>query len=361
MRVIASPQSWIESQAVDQLRQTAGLPGIVAAVGLPDLHVGAGTAVGAAFVSEGTVYPHLAGNDIGCGMSLWHSGLSSARPNLERWVKKLKGLESPWEGDASGRLQEAGLPALVPHALGTIGGGNHFAELQALDTVHDAEALAALGMSTEELYLLVHSGSRGLGESILRDHVEQHRSQGLPTARATEYLQRHDQAVAWARENRRLIAERFLETLGGTASPVLDNCHNSIMPAPWAGEDSWVHRKGAAAADTGAVVIPGSRGTLSYLVLPQGELAGAAFSLAHGAGRKWSRSDAKQRLQGRYSPSSLERTDLGGRVICHDGDLIYEEAPQAYKDIGRVVQDLVEAELVQVVATLKPRITYKTR
>ena len=83
--------------------------------------------------------------------------------------------------------------------------------------------------------------------------------------------------------------------------------------------------------------------------------------MAHGAGRKWARSDAKARLEQRYSPEKLARTDLGGRVICRDGDLIYEEAPQAYKDIGRVVQDLIDAGLVTVIATLRPLITYKTR
>jgi release factor H-coupled RctB family protein len=123
----------------------------------------------------------------------------------------------------------------------------------------------------------------------------------------------------------------------------------------------WLHRKGAAPADQGPVVIPGSRGSLSYLVVPQGDLAGCAWSLAHGAGRKWARSDCKRRLSHRYSLESLSRTEMGSRVICEDKDLIYEEAPQAYKDVDIVVQDLAEAGFLRVVAMLRPLITYKTR
>jgi release factor H-coupled RctB family protein len=363
VRVIASADNWIDSSAVEQLTATAKLPGVVQAVGLPDLHPGPGTPVGAAFVTDGVLYPHLAGNDIGCGMALWRAGLPAKRPNLDRWVKKLKGLESEWDGDSAGRLEAAGVAVAAPEALGTIGGGNHFAELQAVDAVHDEAAFAALKLNADELFVLVHSGSRGLGEAVLREFMRRRERGGLAagTEDAVEYLRQHDHAVRWATENRRLIADRLLELLGGQPTPVLDNCHNSITPAAWVGASGWLHRKGAAAADRGPVVIPGSRGTLSYLVLPHGDLGGAAHSLAHGAGRKWARSDAKERLRDRYSPERLERTDLGGRVICRDGDLIYEEAPQAYKDIGRVVQDLVDAGLVRAIATLKPLITYKTK
>ncbi|MDP6945812.1 MAG: RtcB family protein, partial [Myxococcota bacterium] len=123
----------------------------------------------------------------------------------------------------------------------------------------------------------------------------------------------------------------------------------------------WLHRKGAAPADKGPVVIPGSRGTLSYLVAPCGDGLANAQSLAHGAGRKWKRSEAKPRLSRRFRPEDLRRTKLGGRVICDDRDLLYEEAPQAYKDVDRVVQDLVDAGALTVIATLRPIITYKKR
>ena len=118
----------------------------------------------------------------------------------------------------------------------------------------------------------------------------------------------------------------------------------------------------AAPADKGLVVVPGSRGDLTYIVRPKLDRAGEALhSLAHGAGRKWSRSEAKEKLRRRFSVSQLVRTKLGSRVICEDGDLIYEEAPQAYKDIHQVIADLDQAGLIDLVATLRPLITYKTR
>ena len=79
------------------------------------------------------------------------------------------------------------------------------------------------------------------------------------------------------------------------------------------------------------------------------------------AGRKWTRTEARGRLERNYSVETLQRTELGGRVICEDKDLLYEEAPQAYKNINVVIRDLVDAGLVDVIATMRPLITYKMR
>ena len=107
---------------------------------------------------------------------------------------------------------------------------------------------------------------------------------------------------------------------------------------------------------------PGSRGDFSYLVEPIADGADHALcSLAHGAGRKWSRSNAHARLSERFRIADLQRTALGSQVICEDRRLIYEEAPQAYKDIQRVVADLEHAGLVRVIAKLRPLLSYKTR
>ena len=115
------------------------------------------------------------------------------------------------------------------------------------------------------------------------------------------------------------------------------------------------------AAEGEAVVIPGSRGSLSYLVKPLGDGESRAWSLAHGAGRKWARSEARQRMRERFGMHQLTQTPLGGRVICAERDLLYEEAPAAYKNIEDVVQELVDAGLASVVATFRPLLTYKTR
>jgi release factor H-coupled RctB family protein len=362
--VIASDKNWIEGNAVSQLRGTAGLDGMQLAVGLPDLHPGKAGPVGAAFVTRGVIYPHLVGNDVGCGMGLWLSDLQCRKAKLERWADKLNDLDQPWSGDRVEWLaQFCARAGEFDEALGTIGGGNHFAELQQVEEIRDAEAFGALGLDADRLVVLVHSGSRGLGGAILREHQRVFGYAGLQcaTEQANAYVSRHEEAVAWAHANRALIAQRFLAALGSDAVRVLDVPHNFMAREQIAGGDAWIHRKGANPSTRGAVVIPGSRGALSFLVAPRGPQDGNANSVSHGAGRKWNRSDCRARLRERFDTASLERTELGGRVICEDRELLYEEAPQAYKNIEVVVQDLVEAGLVRVIATFRPLITYKTR
>ncbi len=370
VRVIASEGSWIEGDAVVQLNATGRLPGMLAAIGMPDLHPGKGTPIGAAFISEKVIYPHLVGNDIGCGMGLWQTNLKTRKIKLDRWVSRLRnadgwGLDGRWPGDAVLRLRDAGIQVEPGdlRSLGTIGGGNHFAELQRVAEIDDPEAWERLQLSQQHLFILVHSGSRGLGEAILRAHVDVHGGQPIEADGevGTAYLARHDRAVAWARVNRDVIAERMAEALGGERTAVLDICHNSVEPATWQGKSVYLHRKGAAPSTVGPVVIPGSRGSVSYLVMPTERGAEAGYSLAHGAGRRWKRKDSKSRLKRRYSPDDLVRTKLGSRVICDDRSLLYEEAPEAYKDITQVIGDLVDAGLINLIARLHPVITYKTQ
>ncbi|EIC20961.1 RNA ligase RtcB family protein [Thiorhodovibrio frisius] len=370
-RLIASPDIWIEGEALRQLEQTAALPGMRAAVGLPDLHPGKGYPIGAAFLSE-RIYPALVGNDIGCGMGLWQTDLAIRKFKPERAAERLTGLEGPWDGDlAHWRVDHGLTPTAFDQALGTIGGGNHFAEWQTLAEVLDPSALAELDLDPERLLLLVHSGSRGLGESVLRAVIDRHGHLGLEpeSTAARDYLKAHDQAIHWAEANRRLIARRLLNALGTEAERRLDVWHNLVQPIDWAGETLWLHRKGAAPADRGPVVIPGSRGTLSYLVKPliqprlksAPETDASLRSLAHGAGRKWKRGEARGRLSARQRPDDLQKTALGGHVICEDKELLYDEAPEAYKAVDRVVADLVDAGLCRVIATLRPVLTYKVR
>jgi release factor H-coupled RctB family protein len=364
VRLFASSKSWIEGEALRQLQATAKLDGVRRAVGFPDLHPGKGAPVGAAFVTDGLIYPHLIGGDIGCGMALFKTDLVRRDARLDRWAGLYFHLEHPWDGDTSAFFAEHNLESTeFDAALGTIGGGNHFAELQVVEKVVDAGEFKQLGLGKQQLVVLVHSGSRGLSESILRAHVAQHCGNGVEAESfpAGEYLRGHDYAVRWAVANRQLIACRFARMLGADLERFWDGCHNSITQQDSGGETVWIHRKGAVAADGGVVVIPGSRGSLSYLVKPTGDGESHAWSLAHGAGRKWSRSDSRQRMRERYSVSELTQTPLGGRVVCEERDLLYEEAPAAYKNIEVVIEDLVAAGLVSVIATLRPLLTYKTR
>ena len=323
---------------------------------MPDLHPGKGIPIGAAIVSRGLLYPHLVGNDIGCGMALWQTDLGTHKARVDKWLKRLS-LDRPWEGDREGFAAGQGLSEWSD-ALGTIGGGNHFAELQKVETLHDEPLAARLGMERSRFLLMVHSGSRGLGEAILRAHTDVHGGKGLPEdgEEARVYLARHAHALVFARANRALIARRFLDGIGCAGTPLCDMSHNLVVPTP----SGWLHRKGAAPSDPPFVLIPGSRGDLSYVVHPLRDDEFHGWSLAHGAGRRWDRGSTRARLENRYTAEGLQKTRLGSRVLCADKDLLFEEAPEAYKDIDGVIQDLLDHGLARVVATLRPVLTYKT-
>jgi release factor H-coupled RctB family protein len=364
VRLFASSKSWIEGEAVRQLYATSKLDNVRYAVGFADLHPGKGSPVGAAFVTEGVIYPHLIGGDIGCGMALFQTDLVRRDAKLDRWVERYFHLEQPWDEEVGEFLAKHDLESTgFDRSLGTIGGGNHFAEIQVVEKVVDADAFKATGLAKQQLVMLIHSGSRGLGASILRKHVDEHFGEAVEadSVAAQEYLRDHDLALRWAKANRELIARRFAASLGAEVARLWDGCHNSITRQELDGETVWLHRKGAVDAGADFVVIPGSRGSMSYVVRPTGDGASHAWSLAHGAGRKWMRSAARQRMRERFTVDELVQTRLGSRVVCEERDLLYEEAPEAYKNIEDVIADLVDAGLVSVIATLRPLFTYKTR
>lgn len=362
--LVASDNTWIEGSAIQQLQTTAKLAGMIKVVGMPDLHPGRGYPIGAAFFSTERFYPALVGGDIGCGMSLWQTDIKTIGLNLDKLEKRLGCIDQPltteqcqdlW-GECEQNLSDYGLPPA------TIGSGNHFAELLSLDSVYDEEMAAGLKLTKKSLQLLVHSGSRGLGGQILRNHVERYNHDGLAesTVEAEDYFNQHNAALLFAVQNRELIARRILRNLRAEGNKLVDISHNMVEPSTINGTRGWLHRKGAAPSDKGLVVIPGSRGNYSYLVKPI-QTQECLLSLAHGAGRKWMRSECKGRLKHRYTVAQLVRTPLGSRVICHDRELLYEEAPQAYKSIDTVIEDLLGAKLIELVARFKPIMTYKVQ
>lgn len=362
--LFTTSSSWIEGESIRQLERVASLPGMLRVAGFPDMHPGKGGPVGAAMLTEGVIYPYLVGSDAGCGMALFATDLSVAKAKPEKWTIRLKGLEMPWDGDADAWLQERGAdPNRFSLSAGTIGSGNHFAELLRVQKVLDYEKFHNSGLDQRNLCLLVHSGSRGLGEQLLRSHVDQHRDEGLVVGweGANHYLASHDNCLRWAAANRELICHRFLEQLGGEYQLVVDLTHNSITRVMVDDNKCWLHRKGAAPSDQPLVIIPGSRGSCSYLVSPIGDQSANLWSVAHGAGRKWSRSECEERLRQKHSTDSMKKTKLGSYVICDDKSLLYEEAPQAYKDIDTVITDMVALGLISVVAKFRPLLTYKVR
>jgi len=364
VHLFASARGWIEGEALRRLYSASRLEGVRLAVGFPDLHPGKGSPIGAAFVTEGLIYPHLIGGDIGCGMALFKTDLVRRDVKLDRWAQIPFDLEHAWTDEIAAVVENEELESTeFDEALGTLGGGNHFVELQAIEEVLNVREFKKLALGKQQLVVLVHSGSRRLGESVLRDYVTEHAASGsdAESFAAVAYLQGHDLAVRWAKVNRKLLAERFAQALGAEAGLLWDGCHNSVTPQELDGETVWVHRKGAVVAEAAALVIPGSRGSLSYLVQPLGDGESRAWSLAHGAGRKWARSEARLRMRERFGKEQLVQTVLGSRVICGERDLLYEEAPAAYKNIEAVIQDLVKAGLASVVATFRPLLTYKTK
>jgi release factor H-coupled RctB family protein len=182
--LIASKDTWIEGLAIQQLTKTAELAGMKYVAGMPDLHPGKGYPIGAAFFSENKIYPALVGNDIGCGMSFWQTSVKLSKMNVDKMAKRLddeeRSLDESWQPYIADRKQQKYIENLLfDTSLGTIGGGNHFAEFQAIDQVVDNMAFEALDLDKKQLQLLVHSGSRGLGQSILVEHIGKFNHDGI--------------------------------------------------------------------------------------------------------------------------------------------------------------------------------------
>ncbi|KAL9656289.1 hypothetical protein ABK040_007902 [Willaertia magna] len=390
--------SWLDDSAIKQLEKVAKcLKNVKYCVGEPDLHPGKTFPVGCAISTSEYIYPPLVGNDIGCGMALFKTNLNVSNAKVDKYVKQLNGLEVGGlvgemdsildiENDFYNSLENENMTNeeflqnymnyfgvniseneefFGNSQLGTIGGGNHFAELQVIEKIIDEDVFyKELNLDPDVCYLMVHSGSRGYGDSILREHEDKYGSTGFhkDLDEAKQYMLCHDNACKWARANRALIARKFLSCISATGKQILDVCHNNVESKVIDNESLFIHRKGAAPCDKGVIVIPGSRGSYSYLVRPKKEDEQSQkrcnYSAAHGAGRKHKRSKYANVKGGKQN---LTVTELGSRVICEDNVLLYEEQPSAYKDIDQVIKDLEHFNVVSVVAILKPLITYKVR
>ena len=256
--IIANEKCWIEQPAVEQLEAVAVLPGVVRAVGLPDLHPGK-SPVGVALETDGIVYPHIIGNDIGCGMGLFETNCRVKKFKQDRFFKKLNDIRSLRDIPAPAENQfseESPIPD-----LGTIGGGNHFAEFQAVEKIYDAAAFQKLDIDRAQVLLLVHSGSRSYGDKIQDGFPE---LGGLSSAEDRQtYLAAHNDALLWAQRNRLTVAGKLTEYLGyATGLRKLIDCHHNFVER--LGE-KYIHRKGAVSTLAGSVIIPGSRGSFSYI------------------------------------------------------------------------------------------------
>jgi tRNA-splicing ligase RtcB len=257
---------------------------------------------------------------------------------------------------AGGALSHGALESVRRNAgaieFATLGSGNHFVELQA-----DEDG---------RLWLMVHSGSRAIGQAI-RDHhltnaprVENRlRAVDAKSEAGAAYL--HDVACArrYADASRRAMAEEIGRVLGTTLGArvcwetLITTDHNHVSFERHGGRDLWVHRKGAMPAGLGeGGVLPGSMGTLSFHVEGRGNEA-ALCSSAHGAGRRLSRTAAR----GKVTERELHRQMAGVWYDFRLAGKLRDEAPSAYKDIHAVLR--AQRELVKVTRTLRPVLNYK--
>lgn len=375
IRVWADVQG-LESDAIRQLKAVASLPWVAHHVAvMPDVHVGKGATVGSVIALRGAVAPAAVGVDIGCGMSAQKTSLTAR--DLPDSLRKLRlSIEAAvpvgraqhgaavWDEDPETKAIGAALmarfadldPAVQRLAfrastqVGTLGGGNHFIEL-CLDT-------------EQRVWLMLHSGSRLVGNSLALRHMERashlSHNQALLDRDLAVFLSGTPQFDAyrrdlfWAQEyaafNRAVMLARVQRVVKKAwprmrFEPAIGCHHNYVAEEVHYDEELLITRKGAIRAGLGELgIIPGSMGSKSYIVRGKGN-ALSFESASHGAGRRMSRSEAKRS----FSVADLERQTQG--VECRKDRGVVDEAPKAYKDIEQVMAQ--QADLVEIVAELK--------
>jgi tRNA-splicing ligase RtcB (3'-phosphate/5'-hydroxy nucleic acid ligase) len=428
-RVFAS-RRMVESgeleNALQQVRNVAALPGIVrASYAMPDIHWGYGFPIGgvAAFAAdEGVISPGGVGYDIGCGVRLLRCDLflDDVREQLPallhelsrsvptgtgrggdvdvesrelervtrdgaRWaVARGYGEEADLEHSEDTGALEGADPGQVSerayarggNTLGSLGAGNHFLEVQAVDEVVDGDRAGRLGLEPGRVCVMIHSGSRGLGHQVCTDFLrEMERAAGrerieLPDrqlASATfagsvgqRYFGAMVAAANFARANRQVMTHRVREAFrhvlgrGSRVELVYDVSHNVAKLEQHMGREVVVHRKGATRSFPGQpVLIPGDMQRASWVLEGLESSLDRSFgSTCHGAGRVLGRREAKRRIR----PEDLKRqlADAGVLVKVGKMALLVEEAPQAYKDVSEVVEVCEGAGLSRRVARLRP-------
>lgn len=356
------------------LLRLLSLPTLERVAVMPDVHPSADVCVGTVLATSSLVFPQAIGGDIGCGMSAVRlEGIDDVLTDgvrediLATMSKHVDVIMARGEHKRGRRIAEMPDPEGLGAAhlrtlarrdgsaqLGTLGRGNHFIELQRDETgAH---------------WLMVHSGSRLMGQHVAGFFTRMAQQQGTRAAMvgldvATEpgeaYMASQQWCVAYAKQNRLALLEAAAGAVGRVVAvraqwqEVIDVPHNFARRERHDGRDLIVHRKGAAPASHGQLgVIPGSAGTFSVHVEGRGE-ARAMASSSHGAGRVYSRRDAKDQITTRDLTNQM-------RGVTFDRELtssLRSEAPAAYRDLRDVLH--AQAELIRVVRTLKPLVSFK--
>jgi tRNA-splicing ligase RtcB (3'-phosphate/5'-hydroxy nucleic acid ligase) len=381
IRLWAKPHE-VEPDALRQLKAVASLPWVAHHVAvMPDVHVGRGATVGSVIAMRGAIAPAAVGVDIGCGMSAVKTSLTAGRlPDSLRPLRlaieacvpvgRRQYTAPVWQTSAALRQPTQALlerfqelePAVqnllgrLQLQLGTLGGGNHFIEV-CLD-------------SDDAVWLMLHSGSRNIGAALAEHHLQVAakllHNRALPDPDLAVFLADSPSFAAYRRDlywaqayaalNRELMLERLqqllLETWPDTTfEPAVSCHHNYVAEECHFGEPLLVTRKGAIRAGLGELgIIPGSMGAKSFIVRGKGNPL-SFESASHGAGRRLSRGQARKA----YTAKDLAHQTVG--VECRKDRGVVDEAPKAYKDIRRVMEQ--QADLVEIVAELKQVVCVK--
>jgi tRNA-splicing ligase RtcB len=367
----------IDEDTLGQARNLASLPFIHSHIAImADAHVGFGMPIGGVAATRDVVIPNAVGVDIGCGVCAVRTSLTEIdRETLKSILGAIR-LAVPTGFTHHRRRQDQRLmPASTKgrdivtlpivsrefdnalHQIGTLGGGNHFIEIQQADDRH--------------IWIMIHSGSRNIGYQVANHYndlaIEICRKKGgsqaadrqlaflpLDTAVASRYLQEMRYCVEFARANRRVMMERIEDILQRCCAPVsfaepVDVAHNYAALEHHFGREVLVHRKGATRAGLGETgIIPGSQGTASYIVRGLGNEESFS-SCSHGAGRRLGRKQAQKQLDLQAEIARLEEQRI---LHALRGRRDLEEAAGAYKDIEIVMAN--QRDLVEIVTRLQP-------
>ncbi len=433
--VFASKEITIEQEAIRQLYDSACLAPARKVLATADIHVGFGVPIGAVLGLQDAIMPPAVGYDINCGMRLLKTPFMKGQINIDEIANSIardvplgEGMSNlpldkdlieivitegvnaipklaekvkhrTWEAfdeaefaEDTKRIEENGrMPAdmsAVPQLaiakgadqLGTLGGGNHFIEIQYVQKVFDEGLAKFFGLCENQIVVMIHSGSRRFGYEIADEYMnvaarlpemEGRRKMlsYLPTdyRQGQRYISAMGAAANFAFVNRHimglLVRRCFTRMFGPTPMAlVYDVTHNMAKQETYEGRKLWVHRKGATRAfgpglmkgtpfeQVGQPIItPGSMGTASYLMVGTGNSEESLCSVNHGAGRVMSRTAASGK--GRHgrnageamiSDDEFKRSMAGVKLITADKRRIKEEAPAAYKDIDEVVRIVSE-------------------
>ncbi|PSH04356.1 MAG: RtcB family protein [Acidobacteria bacterium] len=362
----------IEEGALEQARHLANLPFAVHHVAImADSHEGYGMPIGGVLATENVIIPNAVGVDIGCGMCAVKTSLTEIdQASLKKIMGEIRKLVPVGFDHHKEKQDESLMPKVEGRyeivdreyqaalkQIGTLGGGNHFIEIQKGSDGH--------------IWIMVHSGSRNFGLKIAehynKEAVELNNRifsivpkkwdlAHLPTdsKEGQMYIREMQYCVNFAYANRKLMTDRimsaFLDVLPGvTFEPMINIAHNYALLENHFGKNVWVHRKGATLATRNTIgIIPGSQGSKSYIVRGKGN-RDSFQSCSHGAGRKLGRRQARRTLN-----LEEEKLKLDKQGIIHTvrGVKDLDEATGAYKDIGIVLAN--QEDLVEILVELSP-------